>query len=91
MNDQTLALEKTILSRGGNLHKNEKRDRVMRVRDWTVKKLGEFGTADNDRDDVIFMLLQDHEELQFLKEWLREKKIKPPVFKSELEEDKKEE
>ena len=55
----------------------------MRVRDWTVRELGEFGTANNDRDDVIFDL-QDNEELRFLKEWLREKKIKPPAFKPTL-------
>jgi hypothetical protein len=33
------------------------------------------------------MLLQANEELQALKEWLREKKINPPVFKSKLEDD----
>ncbi len=52
----------TILSRGGSLHKDERRDRVIRVRQWTYDKLGELGSAKNDYDDVIFTLIQFWEE-----------------------------
>ena len=62
MNDQIQALEKAILSRGGSLHKDEKRDRVIRVRQWTYDKLGEFGSAKNDFDDVIFTLIKFWED-----------------------------
>jgi hypothetical protein len=58
MSDPTLALEKIILSRGGNLHKDEKRDKVIRVRQWTYEKLGELGSSKNDFDDVIFTLIE---------------------------------
>ena len=58
MKEQTLALEKAILSRGGSLHKDEKRDRVIRVRQWTYERLGEFGSSKNDFDDVIFTLIE---------------------------------
>ena len=33
-----------------------KRNRVIRVRDWTYEKLREFGSSKNDFDDVIFTL-----------------------------------
>jgi hypothetical protein len=58
MNEQIQALEKNILSRGGNLHKDEKRDRVIRVRQWTYDKLGGLGSSKNDFDDVIFTLIE---------------------------------
>jgi hypothetical protein len=58
MKDQTLALEKAILSRGGSFHKDEKRDRVIRVRQWTYDRLGELGSSKNDFDDVIFTLIE---------------------------------
>jgi hypothetical protein len=57
--EQIQALEKTILSRGGSLHKDEKRDsRVIRVRQWTYDRLGELGSSKNDFDDVIFTLIE---------------------------------
>jgi len=37
INKQIQALEKLILSRGGSLHKDEKRDRVIGVRQWTYE------------------------------------------------------
>jgi hypothetical protein len=46
------------LSQGGGLHKDEKRDRVIRVRQWTYDKLGELGSSKNDFDDVIFSLIE---------------------------------
>ena len=46
------------LSRGGSLHEEEKRDRVIRVRQWTYDKLGELGSSKNDFDDVIFLLIE---------------------------------
>ena len=58
MNDQIQAFEKAILSRGGNLHKGEKRDKVIRVRQWTYDRLGELGSSKNDFDDVIFTLIE---------------------------------
>ena len=57
MNEQLQAWEKAILSRGGSLHKDEKRDRVIRVRQWTYDRLGELGSSKNDFDDVIFTLI----------------------------------
>ncbi len=77
MSDQVQALEN--LSRGGNLHKDQKRNKVMRVREWTFDQLGNLGTAKFDNDDVIFMLLQEHEELHKLKEWLKKQGIKPKI------------
>ncbi len=47
-----------LLSHGGSLHKDEKRDRVIRVRQWTYEKLGELGSSKNDFDDVIFTLIE---------------------------------
>jgi hypothetical protein len=58
MNEQIQALEKNILSRGGSLHKDKKRDRVIRVRQWTYDRLGELGSSKNDFDDVIFTLIE---------------------------------
>jgi hypothetical protein len=72
-----------VLARGGSFHKDQKRDRVMRVRNWTFERLGELGSAKNDHDDVIFMLLQEHEELQRIKEYLHRKGIKVPVSSSD--------
>jgi hypothetical protein len=56
MHSQLQALEN--LSRGGSYHKDQKRNRVIRVREWTYEKLGSMGTSENDKDDVIFMLIQ---------------------------------
>jgi hypothetical protein len=47
----------TILSRGGSLHTDEKREVTIRVRKWTEEKLKQLGTSGNDNDDVIFMLI----------------------------------
>jgi hypothetical protein len=30
---------------------------VIRVRDWTYEKLGEMGSSKDDKDDVIFFLI----------------------------------
>jgi hypothetical protein len=62
MNKQLQALEKSILARGGSFHKDERRDRVIRVRQWTYDKLGEFGSSRNDFDDVIFTLIKFWED-----------------------------
>ena len=48
---------KTILSRGGSLHTDEKRDVTIRVRKWTKEKLKTMGSSGNDNDDVICMLI----------------------------------
>jgi hypothetical protein len=45
------------------LHKSEKRDKVIRVRQWTYDKLGELGSSKNDFDDVIFTLIEFCEKL----------------------------
>lgn len=58
MNEQFQDLQKTNLSRGGSLHKDEKRDRVIRVRQWTYDRLGQLGSSKNDFDDVIFTLME---------------------------------
>lgn len=49
---------KEELARGSSLHKDEKRERVIRVRQWTYDKLGEFGSSRDDFDDVIFTLIE---------------------------------
>ena len=54
----TNQIQTSILSRGGSLHKDERRDRVIRIRQWTHDKLGEFGSSKNDFDDVIFTLIE---------------------------------
>lgn len=46
------------LARGGSSHKDQKRDRVIRVREWTYNRLGELGSSRNDYDDVISMLIE---------------------------------
>ena len=46
------------LARGGSFHKDQKRDRVLRVREWTYNRLGELGSSRNDYDDVISMLIE---------------------------------
>jgi len=57
MKEQSLALEKSILSRGGSKHTNEKRDKVIRIRRRLYEELGKLGTAQNDLDDVISELV----------------------------------
>ena len=54
---------KEELARGSSLHKDEKRERGIRVRQWTYDKLGEFGSSRNDFDDVIFTLI-DYENMR---------------------------
>ena len=46
------------LARGGSLHNDQKRDRVIRAREWTYNRLGELGSSRNDYDDVISMLIE---------------------------------
>jgi hypothetical protein len=48
---------KAVLSRGGSLHTDEKRDVTIRVRSWTKEKLKTMGSSGNDNDDVIYMLI----------------------------------
>jgi hypothetical protein len=55
MTQQNLKME--ILSRGGSLHIEEKRDVTIRVRRWTKEKLKTMGVSGNDNDDVIYMLI----------------------------------
>jgi hypothetical protein len=76
-------LKTEILSRGGSKHTKEKRDVTIRVRNWTKDKLKDYGTSGNDNDDVIFLLMQDHDELQKLRKWLRENGVKAPEWKRE--------
>jgi hypothetical protein len=49
-----MRLEGSFLTR----YTYEKRDRVIRVRQWTYDNLGEFGSSKNDFDDVIFTLIE---------------------------------
>jgi hypothetical protein len=51
-------LRTEILSRGGSLHTDEKRDVTIRVRSWTKEKLKTMGASGNDNDDVIYMLIE---------------------------------
>ncbi len=51
-------LRAEILSRGGSLNTQEKRDVTMRLRKWTKEKLKKMGTSGNDNDDVIYMLIE---------------------------------
>ena len=76
-------LKTEILSRGGSMHTKEKRDVTIRVRSWTKDKLKDYGTSGNDNDDVIFILMQDHDELKKLREWLKKEGIKAPEWKRE--------
>ena len=78
-------LKTEILSRGGSMHTKEKRDVTIRVRSWTKDKLKDYGTSGNDNDDVIFLLMQDHDELKKLREWLKKEGIKAPEWKREEE------
>jgi hypothetical protein len=65
------------------MHTKEKRDVTIRVRSWTKDKLKDYGTSGNDNDDVIFILMQDHDELKKLREWLKKEGIKAPEWKRE--------
>ena len=46
------------LARGGSFHNDQKRDTVIRVREWKSNRLGELGSSRNDYDDVISMLIE---------------------------------
>ena len=36
------------LARGGSLHNDQKRDTLIRVREWKSNRLGELGSSRND-------------------------------------------
>jgi hypothetical protein len=63
MNKTIQALEKEQeLARGGIDNKDEKREKVIRVRQWTYDELRKIGVMGMDFDDVITKLIKEHKE-----------------------------
>jgi hypothetical protein len=54
-------------SKFGSLHKNERRTDPIRITMQTYDKLSKLGSSKHDNDDVIFILMQDHDELKKLR------------------------
>jgi hypothetical protein len=48
------------LARGGVENKQEKRERTIRVRQWTYDELRKIGVMGMDFDDVITQLIKEH-------------------------------
>jgi hypothetical protein len=46
------------LARGGLHHKDEKRTRIVRLRESTFSELRKLGEMGNDTDDIVSMLLE---------------------------------
>jgi hypothetical protein len=46
------------LARGGMRHKDEKRTKIVRLRESTFSELRKLGEMGNDTDDIVSMLLE---------------------------------
>jgi hypothetical protein len=55
-------VQEQILARGGTEHKDEIREKTIRVRKWTYDELREIGKMGMDFDDVITRLLKEYKE-----------------------------
>ncbi len=52
--------DEDVMARGGIDNKQEKRERTIRVRQWTYNELRKIGTMGMDFDYVITQLIQEH-------------------------------
>ena len=52
--------EQEEMARGGTENKQEKRERTIRVRQWTYDELRKIGIMGMDFDDVITKLIEEH-------------------------------
>jgi hypothetical protein len=65
MNKTTKQLQAAQMARRGTAHKDEKRDRLIRVRSRTYDDLVELGqTMLDDFDDIISRLIKEHKDRQ---------------------------
>ena len=55
-------LEEELMARGGIDNKEEKRERTIRVRQWTYDQLRSIGKMGMDFDDVITQLIKEHKK-----------------------------
>jgi hypothetical protein len=55
---QALEEENSNMARGGMQHKDEKRTRVVRLRESTYNELRKIGEMGNDVDDIVSILLE---------------------------------
>ena len=53
-------LQEELVARGGIDNKQEKREKTIRVRQWTYNELRKIGVIGMDFDDVITQLTQEH-------------------------------
>ena len=65
MNKTTKQLQAAQMARRGTAHKDEKRDRLIRVRSRTYDDLVELGQSMlDDFDDIISRLIKEHKDRQ---------------------------
>jgi hypothetical protein len=55
-------LEEQEMARGGIDNKQEKRERTIRVGQWTYDELRKIGVMGMDFDDVITKLIEEHKK-----------------------------
>ena len=61
MSKQKEQREDQEMARGGIGNKQEKRERTIRVRQWTYDQLRKIGTMGMGFDDVITLLIKEHQ------------------------------
>jgi hypothetical protein len=54
--------EEELMARGGIDNKQEKRERTIRVRQWTYNELRKIGVMGMDFDDVITKLIMEYKK-----------------------------
>jgi hypothetical protein len=54
--------EQEEMARGGIDNKQEKREKTIRVRQWTYDELRKIGVMGMDFDDVITKLIEEHKK-----------------------------
>jgi hypothetical protein len=60
MKESEQQLEEQEMARGGVDNKQEKRERTIRVRQWTYNELRKIGVMGMDFDDVITKLIMEY-------------------------------
>jgi hypothetical protein len=59
---ETEAQFEELMARGGIDNKQEKREKTIRVRQWTYDELRKIGVMGMDFDDVITKLIEEHKK-----------------------------
>jgi hypothetical protein len=57
-NAQQLQALESKMARGGMRHKDEKRTKIVRLRESTFEALRKWGEMGNDTDDIVSMMLE---------------------------------